>query len=84
MTRAIAPSANTPDYARILEFCDIISRDGSGRAASTTAQCLVTIMKEESSYLVLFITLHAIERTCPLSHPRLVSMLSLSIVDCLS
>ena len=62
-TRGVAASANTPDYARILEFCDLINRDGSGRAAAIAAQQLVTIMKEEQSYLILFLTLHVIERT---------------------
>ena len=41
----------------------MINRDGSGRAAAVTAQTLYTIMKEESNYLILFITLHVLERT---------------------
>lgn len=76
----MAPSGNTPDYARILEFCDLLNRDGTGRAMSTTATALVTIMKEETSYHVLFITLHVIERTSARPSLRGVCLAALCVI----
>ena len=65
----MAKGTNTPDFAQILELCDTINSDPSHRGSVVAADALYRTMKESSSKLVLYLTLHVIEGAAHLWTP---------------